>query len=146
MRRVPYRWRRRRYYFAVGTLAVGAPIWTSFGAITAAFAALRGKRLSGRPEAGLLVTVLGACVVAVPGPGHRRVAHASSGLGWALGAELGSEVGFWSGSIRRADARRRHPRVHVLRDWCRGTWGNKSRCRIEASDAERQSARFGSHH
>jgi len=79
----------------VGTLAVVAPVCASYGAITAALSSVTGERLAGRAVTGLVVTILGVCVVSIPARAPLGAKPESSGIGWALGAALGFGVGFW---------------------------------------------------
>jgi drug/metabolite transporter (DMT)-like permease len=80
-----------------GTLAVVAPVAASYGAIAAVLSAAAGERLSGQAVAGIVVTMIGVCLVSFPAGGFSELKshlHAS-GFGWALAAALGYGVGFW---------------------------------------------------
>jgi drug/metabolite transporter (DMT)-like permease len=80
-----------------GTLAVVAPVAASYGAIGAILAAAAGEHLSGPAIAGIVVTMIGVCLVSFPRGGVRELkTHMhESGFGWALAAAACYGVGFW---------------------------------------------------
>jgi len=80
-----------------GALEVVAPVAASYGALTAILSAAVGERLPRNAVVGLLLTLVGVIVVAVPPGGIRRLrGHVgASGLGWGVGAAIGYGLGFW---------------------------------------------------
>src|SRR5581483_5208796 len=78
-----------------GSLAVVAPVTASYGAISTLLSLMAGEPLTRRALVGLGLTILGACLVAVPRPSRSDEHPAHLGLGWAAGAALAYGVGFW---------------------------------------------------
>jgi drug/metabolite transporter (DMT)-like permease len=78
-----------------GSLAVVAPVTASYGAISTVLAVLAGEPLTRQTLIGLALTILGACIVAIPRPSSTDEHPAHMGLGWAIGAAFAYGVGFW---------------------------------------------------
>jgi drug/metabolite transporter (DMT)-like permease len=78
-----------------GSLAVVAPVTASYGAISTLLSVLAGEPLTHRTLVGLGLTILGACIVAIPRPSSTDEHPAHLGLGWAVAAAFAYGIGFW---------------------------------------------------
>jgi drug/metabolite transporter (DMT)-like permease len=78
-----------------GSLAVVAPVTAGYAAVATVLAMLAGERFAGRVAAGLVLIMVGACVVAIPRQRQPEAMHRGSGVGWAVGAALAYGGGVW---------------------------------------------------
>jgi drug/metabolite transporter (DMT)-like permease len=84
---------------AIGRLGVVSPVTASYGAVTAALAALSGEALSSITIGGIATTVAGVALASTPAPRGGGAAPARQrslrGVGWALLASAGYGLGSW---------------------------------------------------
>jgi drug/metabolite transporter (DMT)-like permease len=91
--------------FEIGKMSVVAPVSASYPVLTMLLSTLTGERLTAARLAGILLTILGAVIVArgdtVPGDSEAAVAGTKyRGVGWAILAACGYGVMFWLLGVR----------------------------------------------
>jgi drug/metabolite transporter (DMT)-like permease len=78
-----------------GAIAVVAPVTASYGAVATLLSLISGEPLSGPVLIGLALTIVGACLVAIPRRSSEDAHPAHIGLGWAIAAAFAYGIGFW---------------------------------------------------